>query len=91
MRGTTEAFSFPSMRRLFRYLGETDALVELTELAARAFVESANLSGDVGAFVAAQSNKHGIRVNLSEFASSLTTPQPKLHRYSVPLGRAISP
>lgn len=66
-RNNRGAFSFPSMRRLFRYLGETDALVELTELAARAFVESANLSGDVGAFVAAQSNKHGIRVNLSEF------------------------
>jgi hypothetical protein len=68
MRGTTEAFSFPTMRRLFRYLGETDALVELTELAARAFVESANVSGDASAFIAAQSNKHGIRVNLSEFA-----------------------
>ena len=67
MSGTTEAFSFPSKRRLFRYLGETDALVELTELAARAFVESATLSGDVGAFVASQSNKHGIRVNLAEF------------------------
>jgi hypothetical protein len=54
------------MRRLYRYLGETDAMVELTELATRSFTASAKQSGDVGAFVAGQSQQHGIRVNLKE-------------------------
>jgi hypothetical protein len=66
MTGAPTTFSFPSMRRLFRYLGETDAMVELTELATRSFTASAKQSGDVAAFVAGQSQQHGIIVNLTE-------------------------
>lgn len=62
------AFSFPALRQLRRYLGETDALVELTELSARSFIASADLSGDVSTFVEAEAKKHGIRVNLGEVA-----------------------
>ena len=69
MTGTPTSFSFPSMRRLFRYLGETDALVELTELATRSFMTTAKQSGDVGAFVRSQSQQHGICVNLAEVDS----------------------
>ena len=65
MTGTPTTFSFPSMRKLYRYLGETDALVEVTELAARSFMASAKQSGDVGTFVVDQSRQHGIRVNLT--------------------------
>ena len=67
--GTPTTFSFPSMRRLYRYLGETDALVELTELSTRSFIASAKQSGDVGTFVVNQSQQHGIRVNLAEVDS----------------------
>jgi hypothetical protein len=66
MIGTPTTFSFPSKRRLYRYLGETDALVELTELATRSFMSSAKQSGDVSEFVRAQSQQHGVRVNLAE-------------------------
>jgi len=59
-------FSFPSMRRLFRYLGETDALVELTELSARSFIAWAWQSGNVAAFIEDQSRQHGVCVNLGE-------------------------
>jgi hypothetical protein len=54
------------MRKLFRYLGETDALVELTELAARSFISSARQSGNVAAFVEEQSCQHHVRVNMGE-------------------------
>ncbi|MFM2176885.1 MAG: hypothetical protein RL015_983 [Verrucomicrobiota bacterium] len=60
------SFSFPSYRGLCRYLGETDALVELTELACRSFQDSAKSSPDVAAFVEAASVRFGIRVNLAE-------------------------
>jgi hypothetical protein len=59
-------FSFPSKRTLYRYLGETDALVELTELATRFFTASAIQSNDVRKFVEEQSLQHGIRVDLAE-------------------------
>jgi hypothetical protein len=66
MTGMPTNFSFPSRRRLFRYLGETDAMVELTELATRSFTASAEQSGDVSAFVGGQSQQYGICVNLAE-------------------------
>jgi len=59
-------FSFPSYRSLRRYLGETDALVELTELAARCFLTDASESGNTVNYVKATSAKQGICVNLSE-------------------------
>lgn len=60
------SFSFPSFRNLCRYLGETDALVELTELACRSFQDAAKRSPDASAFIASESKRLGIRVNLSE-------------------------
>lgn len=60
------SFSFPSYRNLCRYLGETDALVELTELACRAFQDSSKKSPVPAAFIASESERFGIRVNLSE-------------------------
>jgi hypothetical protein len=60
------SFSFPSYRNLCWYLGETDALVELTELACRSFQDAARRSPDASAFIAAESERFGIRVNLSE-------------------------
>src|SRR5208282_2616103 len=66
MTRTPTTFSFPSMRRLFRYLGETDAMVEITELATRSFTASAKESGDVATFVERQSQQHGVSVNLTE-------------------------
>lgn len=60
------SFSFPSYRNLCRYLGETDALVELTELACRSFQYDAKSSPDMVAFVEDASNRYGIKVNLSE-------------------------
>ncbi len=61
-----KTFSFPSFRRLWKYMGEADAMIELTELSARSFASSAHASGDVAAFVLAASQKHGVRVNLPE-------------------------
>ena len=66
MNGSVESFSFPCFRRLYRYLGETDAMVELTELASRSFLSAARESGDVSAFLSKETSKHGIHVNLSE-------------------------
>lgn len=60
-------FSFPSSRRLARYLGESDAVLEIDELACRFFMGAAGLSGDAKAFVAECSKKHGVTVNLAEF------------------------
>jgi len=60
------SFSFPSYRNLYRYLGETDALVELTELACRSFQDAARRSPDASAFIAAESERFGIRVNPGE-------------------------
>ena len=68
MIGAT-SFSFPSYRNLGRYLGGTDAMVELTELAARSFLAAARESGNSTAHVSAASAKHGVRVNLSEVDS----------------------
>lgn len=59
-------FTFPSFRKLCRYLGETDALVELTELACRSFRNAAESSGNLPAFIIEQSARFGVRVNLSE-------------------------
>ena len=60
------SFSFPSYRNLYRYLGETDALVELTELACRSFQDAARKSPDASSYIASESERFGIRVNLSE-------------------------
>lgn len=60
-------FSFPSSRRLERYLGESDAILEIDELACRFFIDAAGLSGDAKAFVAECSKKFGVCVNLAEF------------------------
>jgi hypothetical protein len=61
------SFSFPSYRRLCQYLGETDALVELTELAARSFIANSKQSIDIKKFISEASESFGIRVNISEF------------------------
>jgi len=66
MNPMRKSFSFPSYRRLCRCLGETDALVELTELAARSFLATAKQSKGIATFVSTASSEHGIRVNLSE-------------------------
>jgi hypothetical protein len=66
MSAASGSFSLPSHGRLFRYLGETDAMVELTELAARFFLKSAKESADIGQFVSTVSSTCGIRVNLPE-------------------------
>lgn len=60
-------FSFPSSRRLARYLGESDAILEIDELACRFFLDSARQSGDAKDFVSKCSEKFGVCVNLSEF------------------------
>jgi hypothetical protein len=91
MTGMPTNFSFPSRRRLFRYLGETDAMVELTELATRSFTASAEQSGDVSAFVGGQSQQYGICVNLAELDLSLAPPEQKLHRHGVSVGGALLP
>lgn len=69
MNKSRESFSFPSCRNLCRYLGEADAMVELTELATRSFTAEAAAYGDVEKFVRAASERFGIRVNLSEVDS----------------------
>ena len=66
MTGATASFSFPCYRRLFRHLGETDAMVELTELASRYFLSAARRSGDVPAFLSSATMEHGVCVNLAE-------------------------
>lgn len=59
-------FSFPSFRRLWKYMGEADAMIELTELAALSFTSDAAASGNVDKFVATTSKKYGVCVNLPE-------------------------
>src|SRR5262245_39638247 len=66
--GNVASFSFPSCRRLFRYLGEADAMNEITELAARSFLHNAAQSDNIPAFISAASKQHGVCVNLSELA-----------------------
>lgn len=63
------SFTFPAYRDLKLYLGRMDAMVEVTELAATSFVSNAETSGDVNAYVNAESEKHKIVVNLSELDS----------------------
>jgi hypothetical protein len=60
-------FSFPSSRQLARYLGESDAILEIDELACRFFVHAAEQSGNAGGFVADCSREFGVCVNLSAF------------------------
>lgn len=60
-------FSLPCVRRLYQYLGEYDALVELTELATRSFVHDAHESGDVFQYVTGRSDQHNVRVNVNRF------------------------
>lgn len=60
-------FSFPSSRRLARYLGESDAILEIDELASRFFVDAAQQSENPKEFVADCSVKFGVCVNLAEF------------------------
>ncbi len=62
-------FSFPSSRRLERYLGESDSILELDELACRFFIHAADHSGNPRGFVAECSNKFGVCVNLAEFSA----------------------
>lgn len=69
MSEKAETFSFPCFRRLYRYLGETDAMVELTELASRSFLTAARGSGDIPMFLKQETAKHGIHVNLAEVES----------------------
>jgi hypothetical protein len=54
---------------LDRYLGEADALIELSELATRYFRDAATQSGDAVAFVSAESTERGVRVNIAAFES----------------------
>lgn len=61
-------FSLPCIRRLYQYLGEYDALVELTELAARSFIHDAQESGDVAAYVTRHSQQHNVMVHVSNFS-----------------------
>lgn len=60
-------FSFPSLRSLARYLGESDAILEIDELACRYFIDAACRSGDTARFVTQCSEKFGVCVNLTEF------------------------
>lgn len=60
-------FSFPSSRQLAHYLGESDAIIEIEELACRFFVNAAQNSNDARGFVAECSAKFGVCVNLAEF------------------------
>jgi hypothetical protein len=62
-------FSFPSTRRLARYLGESDAILEIDELACRFFIDAAGQSEDAQAFVVECSKKFGVCVNLAEFGA----------------------
>jgi hypothetical protein len=63
-----EKFSFPAARRLAKYLGQSDAMLELTELACRFFVSSAEDSENLNGFVETAADRHGVCVNLGEFA-----------------------
>ncbi|MBL8853992.1 MAG: hypothetical protein JNK57_08480 [Planctomycetaceae bacterium] len=76
MNHPQSSFSFPSYRRLCRYLGESDAAIELTELFARSFCASAEASGNEERFISDASLKFGVRVNLSKADQFLT----RLHR-----------
>ena len=60
-------FSFPSSRRLARYLGESDAILEIDELACRFFIDAAQQSENTRDFVSACSEKFEVCVNLAEF------------------------
>jgi hypothetical protein len=55
-------FSFPAQRQLRKRLGEVGALVELNELAVRAFSAAASASGNVMSFVQQACDAHDIRV-----------------------------
>jgi hypothetical protein len=61
-------FSLRCVRRLYQYLGEFDALVELTELSARSFIHDAQESGDVAEYVTRRSQQHNVRVNVRSFS-----------------------
>lgn len=58
-----EKVSFESHRNFIKRLGESDAVVEFTEVAVRAFVAQAQESGDFKNFLSTQSAQHSIRVN----------------------------
>lgn len=59
-------YSLACYRRLKRYLGESDAMTEVVELAIRHFLQLA--SADQGRFVQEQSERYGVRVNPSELS-----------------------
>jgi hypothetical protein len=61
-----KSFSYPSYRYLKKYLGEMDAMVEMTELAVRSFMAFAEQSGNSERFVEEQSKCHKVTVSLSE-------------------------
>lgn len=58
------SFSYPCYRRLVKYLGEADAMVEVMELAVRHFISEAKC--ETRDFVGLEASKHGIRVSLNE-------------------------
>lgn len=72
MTSSSNTFSLPCYRRLQKEMGELDAMVEMTELAARYFVAAAANKTSVKDFVAAASKSHGVCVNVSELASFQT-------------------
>jgi hypothetical protein len=58
--------SFKSHRDLIKNLGESDAIVEFTEVAVRLFIAQANESGSFNNYLSKQSEKYSIRVNSVE-------------------------
>jgi len=72
MNSPSKTFSLPCYRQLQKEMGELDAMVEMTELAARYFVAAAANDTSVKDFVAAASKSHGVCVNVSELESFQT-------------------
>lgn len=56
-------FSFESHRNLIQKLGESDAVVEFTEVAVRSFIAHATGSGDFNSYLSNESKKFLIHVN----------------------------
>lgn len=56
-------FSFESHRNLVQKLGESDAVVEFTEVAVRSFIAQATGSGDFNTYLSNESKKFSIHVN----------------------------
>lgn len=65
---TSVRFRYQSELRLFQYLGEYDAFVELDEVALRRFEHEANEAEDLRSFVRDAATAHRIRVNVDTLA-----------------------